>query len=140
MAWRRSRVEPRTRLAPTKSEKLAWEKELLGLYLSGHPLDKFRKIIDEKNYSIKKVKKNPKEGKEVMIAGIVLELRPVITKKGDNMAFLKIADFDDVLECVTFPRTMVEFKNQLVLDKCLALKGKINWTGDLNKMRRSRFA
>ncbi len=49
----------------TATEKLGWERELLGLYLSGHPLDKFQKTIDEKNYKISEVKLNGKEGKSL---------------------------------------------------------------------------
>ncbi len=112
--------------AATPMERLSWERELLGLYLSGHPLDKFKKIIDDKNYHINNVKNNPKEGKEIVVAGIIEEIRPIITKKGDNMAFMKISDYNDTLETVVFPRTMVEFKNLLIKDKCVALKGKIS--------------
>ncbi len=110
----------------TATETLAWERELLGLYLSGHPLDKFRKIIDEKNYSIKNVKENPKEGDEVMVAGIIEDIREIITKKGDGMAFVKLSDYSDTIETVVFPRTMTENKKILVKDKCVAIKGKIS--------------
>ena len=112
--------------AATPIEKLAWERELLGLYLSGHPLDKFKKIIDEKNYKIANVKENPKEGKEVTVAGIIEDIRAIVTKKGDNMAFVKLSDYADTLETVVFPRTMAENKNLLVKDKCVAIKGKIS--------------
>jgi len=110
----------------TASETLAWERELLGLYLSGHPLDKFRKTIDEKKYNIKNAKENAKEGKEVMIAGIIEDIRAIITKKGDNMAFIKLSDYSDTMETVVFPRTMAEYKNILIKDKCVAIKGKIS--------------
>jgi len=110
----------------TVMEKLSWERELLGLYLSGHPLDKFRKIIEEKNYKIAKVKTEGKEGKEFTVAGIIEEIRAIITKKGDNMAFVKLSDYTDTLETVVFPRTMTEFKNLLVKDKCVAIKGKVS--------------
>jgi len=110
----------------TAIETLAWERELLGLYLSGHPLDKFKKTIEEKNYSIRKAKENPKENKEVMIAGIIEDIRAIITKKGDNMAFVKISDYDDTMETVIFPRTMAEFRNLLIKDKCVAIKGKLS--------------
>jgi len=110
----------------TATERLAWEKELLGLYISGHPLDKFSKLIEEKKYHIKNIKENPKEGKEIVVAGIVQEVRPIVTKKGDNMAFIKISDFAETLEAVVFPRTLAEFKNQIIPDKCLAFKGKIS--------------
>ncbi len=110
----------------TATERLAWEKELLGLYISGHPLDKFSKLIEDKKYHIKNIKENPKEGKDVVVAGIVQEVRPIVTKKGDNMAFIKISDFAETLEAVVFPRTLAEFKNQIIPDKCLAFKGKIS--------------
>ena len=110
----------------TPTERLAWEKELLGLYISGHPLDKFKKTIDEKNYSIAHIKTNPKEGKEAVVAGTIEEIRAIVTKKGDPMAFIKVSDYTDTLEVVAFPRTMIEFKNSLVKDKCVALKGKIS--------------
>jgi len=110
----------------TAIEKLAWERELLGLYLSGHPLDKFKKTIEEKNYKINYAKINAKEGKEFMIAGMIEEVRAIVTKKGDNMAFVKISDYDDTLEMVVFPRTMSEFKDLLIKDKCVAVKGKIS--------------
>jgi DNA polymerase-3 subunit alpha len=112
--------------AATSTEKLNWERELLGLYLSGHPLDKFRKIIEEKNYKISRIKTEGKEGKEFVIAGMVEDVRAIITKKGDNMAFVKLSDYNDTLECVVFPRTMAEFKNLIVKDKALAVKGKVS--------------
>jgi DNA polymerase-3 subunit alpha len=110
----------------TATEKLNWERELLGLYLSGHPLDKFRKIIEEKNYKISQIKTDPKEGKECIVAGMIEDVRAIVTKKGDNMAFVKLSDFDDTLEAVVFPRTMTEFKNLLIKDKAVAVKGKIS--------------
>jgi DNA polymerase-3 subunit alpha len=110
----------------TATECLNWERELLGLYLSGHPLDKFKKIIEEKNYKISNIKLDPKEGKDCVVAGMIEEVRMIVTKKGDNMAFVKLSDYYDTLETVVFPRTMTEFKNLLVKDKAVAVKGKIS--------------
>jgi DNA polymerase-3 subunit alpha len=106
-------------------EKLAWEKELLGLYVSGHPLDKYRSIIEKRDIDIKRAKEL-KDGTEVTIAAIIEEMKPITTKKGDNMAFVRIADFSGTMEAVVFPRTLVEFKSAFVAEKCLALKGKIS--------------
>ena len=110
----------------TAMETLAWERELLGLYLSGHPLDKFKKVIDEKNYDIKNAKENAQEGKEVMIAGLIEDVREIMTKKGDTMAFVKLSDYDETMETVVFPRIMTQIKNLLIKDKCVAIKGKIS--------------
>ncbi|MDB5259474.1 MAG: polymerase subunit alpha, polymerase subunit alpha protein, partial [Candidatus Taylorbacteria bacterium] len=107
------------------SEKLIWEKELLGLYISGHPLDKYRAVMAKGDMDIKKAK-DLKDGTEVLIAGILEEVKPITTKKGDNMAFVRIADYTGTMEAVVFPRTLTEFKLAFVPDKCLAMKGKIS--------------
>jgi DNA polymerase-3 subunit alpha len=110
----------------TMQEKLAWEKELLGLYISGHPLDRFREIIAKRDMDIKKAKETLADGAEVTLACIIEEIKPITTKKGDNMAFVKVADFSGELETVVFPRTLVEFRSAFVPDKCLAIKGKMS--------------
>ncbi len=107
-------------------EKLSWEKELLGLYISGHPLDKFREIIIKRDMDIKKAKETLKDGAEFTIACIIEEIKPIATKKGDQMAFVKVADFSGSLETVVFPRILVEFKSAFAPDKCLAIKGKMS--------------
>jgi DNA polymerase-3 subunit alpha len=107
-------------------EKLAWEKELLGLYISGHPLDRYRDIIAKRDMDIKKAKETLKDGTEVTIACIVEEVKPINTKKGDAMAFVKVADFSGELETVVFPRVLIEFRSAFTPDKCLAIKGKIS--------------
>lgn len=107
-------------------EKLAWEKELLGLYISGHPLDRYKEIIAKREMDIKKAKETLGDGAEVTIACIVEEVKPINTKKGDAMAFVKVADFSGELETVVFPRVLIEFRSAFTPDKCLAIKGKIS--------------
>ncbi|MSR71457.1 MAG: DNA polymerase III subunit alpha [Candidatus Taylorbacteria bacterium] len=110
----------------TIQEKLIWEKELLGLYISGHPLDKYKDMLTKRDFSIKKAKEELKEGMSVVIGGIIEEAKPIITKKGDNMMFLKISDYTGSIEAVVFPRTYIEFKNILTLENCIAFKGKFS--------------
>lgn len=107
-------------------EKLAWEKELLGLYISGHPLDRYKEIISKRDLDIKKIKDTLKDGTEITLACIIEEIKPIVTKKGDAMAFVKVADFSGELETVIFPKVLAEFKNAFAPDKCLALKGKVS--------------
>jgi DNA polymerase-3 subunit alpha len=108
------------------AERLLWEKELLGLYISGHPLDKFREKFAQHETTIKRVREQMREGMTVVIAGIIEEARDLLTKKGDRMMFLKIADFSGSIEAVVFPRTYEECKQILVLEKCIAIRGKIS--------------
>lgn len=107
-------------------DKLAWEKELLGLYISGHPLDRYRDVMSKRDLDIKKVKTEMKEGDIATLACIVEEVRAISTKNGESMAFVKIADFSGTLEAVVFPRVLSEFKHAFTPDKCLAVKGKVS--------------
>ncbi len=105
------------------SYKLMWEKELLGLYISGHPLDNFKHKLENREVNIKKLKETSKERENVVVGGIVEEIRSVMTKKGEKMIFLKFADLTDSIEAVAFPKTFEEFKDILVLENCIAIKG-----------------
>ena len=110
----------------TQDEKLGWEKELLGLYVSGHPLEKYQERFAKRDTNIKKIKTELREGMMAVIAGIVEEAKEVVTKKGDRMAFMKVADFTDTIEVVVFPKLFVESKGLCVADRCVAIKGKIS--------------
>ncbi len=109
----------------SQKEKLIWEKELLGLYISGHPLDAFREKLANK-ISIEKIKSELKEGMIGVISGIVEEVKPIMTQKGDNMAFVKIADLSTSMEVVVFPKTFTTYKDMLALETCISVKGKIS--------------
>jgi len=104
---------------------LAWEKELLGLYVSGHPLDKHKAKFEDAKKSIKYAKEHLK-GVETVIAGFVESARINMTKNGEKMGFLKLADFSDSIEVVVFPRTFKDFEPIMVPGACVALKGKIS--------------
>ncbi len=111
----------------TQAEKLLWEKELLGLYISGHPLDRIREKLQSRDMNIKKIKSEEgRNGMTITIAGIIESSRQVITKKNDRMAFLKIADLTDSIEAVAFPSIFSESIDILVAEKCIALSGKIS--------------
>lgn len=110
----------------TKEQKLAWEKELLGLYISGNPLDQFKEKLDKHAVKITDIKKDPEEGKKVIIGGIVNDVRVIKTKKGDDMAFVKVSDATDTIEVVVFPKVFVTIKNLLIVDVCIVAEGTIS--------------
>jgi DNA polymerase-3 subunit alpha len=121
---------PDLRLLPAApveaTERLAWEKELLGLYISGHPLDKYRNIIEKKDLDIKKALETKKDGESVILCVIITTVRPIQTKKNETMAFITISDFSGSSEAVVFPRTYREFAGLISSDKCLAVKATVN--------------
>lgn len=104
---------------------LAWEKELLGLYVSGHPLDKHRAKFADPKKTIKHAKEHLR-GVETVIAGFVESARINMTKNGERMGFLKIADYSDGIEVVAFPRIFKEYETLLTPGSCVVLKGKIS--------------
>jgi DNA polymerase-3 subunit alpha len=106
-------------------EKLAWEKELLGLYVSGHPLEAYKDKFAKAEMDIKKVKQL-EEGKLTIFGGIVEEVREILTKKGEKMAFVKVSDFGDTLEVVFFPRVFTKFRALIIPDQCIAIKGNLS--------------
>ena len=107
-------------------DKLAWEKELLGLYISGHPLERYRDIITKNGMDIKKAFETVKEGAATIFAGIITEVREIQTKKNETMAFVTIQDFSGTAEAVVFPRTYKEFHSLIVPDRCVAVKANVN--------------
>ena len=110
----------------TTKMRLDWEKELLGMYVSGHPLDKLRESIEKSKINILKVKEAEKVGTEVVLGCMIESVKVFYTKKGEKMIFLKIVDFTGSMDAVVFPKTLEKYKNVFEEDVCLALKGTIN--------------
>ncbi len=71
------------------------------------------------------------EGKLGVVSGIVEEVKEIITKKGDKMAFIRLADFVTSIEVVAFPKTYKEFAKFLVPDACISIKGKMSKRNDV---------
>jgi DNA polymerase-3 subunit alpha len=110
----------------TQTEKLLWEKEPLGLYISGHPLDRIRDKLEKRTVNIKKIKEEMGNGMQVTIAGIIETARQVVTKNDERMAFLKIADLTDSIEAVVFPSIFKETMDLFTPEKCIAFSGKVS--------------
>ncbi len=113
----------------TLMEKLGWEKELLGLYISGHPLEVFEEKFRKKENTISYLKTLP-NGKPVVAGGLILSVKTITTKKLETMAFVKLGDFNDSIELVIFPKTFAEFKDLFQPDKIIAVRGTISHRND----------
>ncbi|MCC6447445.1 MAG: DNA polymerase III subunit alpha, partial [Chitinophagaceae bacterium] len=114
----------------TDQEKLTWEKELLGLYISGHPLDKFTEVLKSKGFDIAMIKSKLKDGMTAVVSGLVEEFRDVLTKRGERMCFMKLSDKNSSIEIVIFPKTMTQFKDFVVVGKCISVKGRVSKRND----------
>ena len=125
--------------AATSKEKLTWEKELLGLYVSGHPLDKIKKILEQKTVAISKVEKDllnesksvlgikkVKPGQRIVIGGIISKIKKVLTRGGKLMFFVKVQDLTGTMEVIIFPATAENNLPAIVEDKIIFVTGKVD--------------
>jgi DNA polymerase-3 subunit alpha len=108
------------------AEKLAWEKELLGLYVSGHPLEQFKDKLANQKITVKKIKESSKENDIVVVGGLIENMRDILTKGGEKMFFIKFVDLTDEIEMVVFPRVLQEFSTIFVPDECIAVKARVS--------------
>lgn len=88
-----------------KSDALTWEKEVLGLYVSGHPFTNFAKKLGERVILAKDILNQP-DRKTVFIAGLITQTKTVTTKKGELMMFATIEDLSGNQEVIIFPETL----------------------------------
>ena len=107
------------------TQKLIWEKDLLGVYVSGHPLDDLKTEVDQRP-RIAQVRVGYK-GTTVVTTGLIESVRELLTKKGDKMAFIKLVDQTDSIELTAFPSTYAEQKDILQPGTCVVIKGKLDF-------------
>ncbi len=115
------------------TEKLEWEKELLGIYISGHPLDAHKDMLSKSKITIKEILSHPKPGLPVILPVLVSEVRTILTKKGEKMAFVRFEDKTASIEAALFPRTLKENEELLKPGTCLLVKGHVsNRNGEIS--------
>ncbi len=113
--------------------KLLFEKEVLGIYLTGHPLSEYTKLIKKHTDTVSTdFLLNPetntigiREGKKVTIGGMISSVRRRQTKKGDTMAVLTLEDMLGIVECIAWPRIYAEYGALLTEDSKVFLKGRV---------------
>jgi DNA polymerase-3 subunit alpha len=113
-----------------KETRLQWEKQLLGLYVSGHPLDKIREQLQKRDKTIDFVKENADTLPKAKIPGLIEQINEIRTKNGDPMAFLTVTDHTDSIEVVVFPDTYDQYKEKFSADSCVILSGKVDNSDD----------
>ncbi len=104
-------------------EQLLWERELLGLYLSQHPLAMFSKYLAEQTMPIKELKPSH-DGRSVVIGGAIVDVREITTKTGSKMAFVKLEDQTADLELILFPNAFQQTVGLWERDRVVLVRGK----------------
>jgi DNA polymerase-3 subunit alpha len=106
----------------TEAQQLAFEKEALGLYMSGHPLEGF--ADDLKIFGARRVGDLTASEADIWVGGIVSGLRPLKTRKGDRMAVFMLDDIAGNVEVVVFPETFAKHASIIEADAMLLVRGK----------------
>ena len=114
--------------------KLMMEKEASGVYMTGHPLDDYRDVLQGMNMTCARLE-NPEEqqdetaemdGMFVDMGGILTEVKGKATKKGDYMAFVTLEDLTGQVECLVFPRVFERYQPLIREDEPVVISGKIS--------------
>jgi len=116
----------------SKEEKLSFEKEFLGLFLTSHPhLDKLQKIKEEVTHQLETLEEEL-EGTRIKIGGLIENSKRIFTKKSNaEMAFVNIAnEHGTIIECVVFPKTFSQFKELLIQDSVIIAEGRLDTKND----------
>ncbi len=108
-----------------KQEKLSWEKELLGLYVTEHPYLQYYQQLSELVTSISEID-HLKNDSSVFVAGIITSIKIVTTKKGEEMMFIGFEDLTGNLEMIAFPDTLRSERGKLTTDSIILVKGKLS--------------
>src|SRR3990170_1788712 len=115
------------------------EKETIGFYITGHPLARFEAVIKKHSQITTKDIAELDDGKEVVICGIITEIKTTLTKKGDKMAYARIEDMDGFAEVIIFPDTYKASSDILAEDKPVIIIGSINKSDAGFKIKSSKI-
>jgi len=118
-----------------ESQLLAFEKQLLGFYISSHPLAKYEKSLQLYASSTTQTLGQLHDGDEVSIGGIITKAKFTFTKRtGDKMAIIRLEDIKGTVEVLVFPRTFKDAEKNVIEDNIVFVKGRVNLREDTPKI------
>ncbi len=125
-------------------ERLQGEKETLGLYLTGHPIDQYLEELSNFTSSrINDVKPGNSRDSRTVIAGLVIAMRVMRNKRGDRMCFMTLDDKSGRLEVSVFADTYEQYKDLILKDAVLVVEGEVSndeYSGGLKMVTRKCFS
>ncbi|MFH1192164.1 MAG: DNA polymerase III subunit alpha [bacterium] len=117
----------------SEKDKLSWEKEFLGLYISDHPFRKFSKILQDNIVKISYLE-YAKDGSTIRAGGIISTIKKIITKKNEQMMFIRLEDETGGGEVIVFPSILKEYANILKEAETVVITGKVSAKDSTNKI------
>ena len=118
----------------TARERLTWEKDATGFYITGHPLDDYSDTLSAL-LSIGEIPNTVRKDRQlVRIGGILTSTKRFTTKKGDTMLFAELEDFSGKIEVTVFPRVFYAHVSALEPDAIIVVEGRVDTTGEEPKL------
>lgn len=117
-----------------KKEMLEFEKESLGFYVSGHPLDAYRKELNKINYTLSSQLDEIADGSQAIIVGKIEEITEKISKKGNKFGIANILDLHGNVELMLFENRLKEIEANFDLNEPIAFKVRVSKDGDFTRM------
>jgi DNA polymerase-3 subunit alpha len=132
--WPRTLTLRLDEISPASSkEKLAWEKEYLGLYVSGHPFSSLQRLVENYVCPVREVLEFERRGR-VWLAGTIGRIQKVFTKSGDLMLFVTIEDLSGQIELLVFPKVLKETSAIWQEDESIICQGDVSDKDGLAKI------
>ena len=118
----------------TPRERLIWEKEATGFYITGHPLEDNQETLSHLQ-PIGQIAAAVQRDRQLMrVGGILTSTKRFTTKKGDTMLFADLEDFTGTLEVTVFPRVFYAHVSDLEPDQVVVIQGRVDTAGDAPKL------
>jgi len=108
-----------------KTKRLVWEKEYLGIYLTGHPLDDYKNVLGKVALTVSQLD-HLYLGKKIRVCGFVSRIQKVRTKVGQLMVFTQISDYEHSIEVVLYPTVLANHMANLSEDKVILVEGRMD--------------
>ena len=109
----------------TKAEILAMEKEIIGLYISGHPLDIYGDAFKNKASHNVTALQNLENETKVKVGGLITSIKQIITRNGKNMATFTLEDKTGTVKCIVFPQSYDACREELLPERVMIVEGKL---------------
>ena len=114
---------------------LAFEKEMLGLYVSGHPLARYARQLARFRFCSIADLKNKLHGQEIKVVGLIIKIKQTTTRiKGEKMAILKLEDLEGIVEVLVFPQAFKVVAKNIQPNSIVLIKGRLNLREDTPKI------
>ncbi len=110
---------------PNPSQKLVWERELLGIYITQHPLDEYKYSLKDKTIPINELTDDSAD-KNITIGGMISDVRMINTRNGSKMAFVILEDLTGSIELVLFPKILKDTQSFWTKDRVINVSGTVS--------------